>query len=90
MNSTLQIRIDKKTKQQAKKVFEEMGLDMSSGVKLFLQSVVNTEKLPFEVMTKNGYTLAQERMMRGEAVRALKGSKKYSSAKELHKDILKK
>ncbi|MCK5590514.1 MAG: type II toxin-antitoxin system RelB/DinJ family antitoxin [Candidatus Pacebacteria bacterium] len=88
MNTTLQIRVDKNTKKQAQKVFKDMGLDMSSGVKLFLQRVVNTETLPFEVVTKNGYTRAQERTMLKETKQALKKSKSYKSAHSLHKDIL--
>ena len=88
MNTTLQIRVDKNTKKQAQKVFKEMGLDMSSGVKLFLQRVVNTETLPFEIITKNGYTRAQERTMLKETKQALKKSKSHRSAHSLHKDIL--
>ena len=88
MNTTLQIRIDEKTKKQARKVFKNMGLDMSSGVKLFLQRVVNTEALPFEVITKNGYTRAQEQTMLEETKQALERPKGYRSARSLHKDIL--
>jgi DNA-damage-inducible protein J len=88
MNSTVQIRIDKKTKERAQKVFNDMGLDMSSGVKLFLQRVVNTEMLPFEVVTKNGYTKAQERNMLKETAQTLKKSKSYKKAHVLHKDVL--
>ncbi len=52
MNTTLQIRIDSKTKTAARKVFRDLGVDMSSGVKMFLQQVVNTESIPFEIRTK--------------------------------------
>lgn len=34
--TTIQIRIDPKTKAKAKKVFNKMGLDMSSGIRLYL------------------------------------------------------
>ena len=55
-NTKINIRVDKKTKEQAKKTLEALGLDLSSGVKLFLKSVVNTQSIPFEVRTKNGTT----------------------------------
>ncbi len=87
MNTTLQIRIDKNTKKQAQKIFKDMGLDMSSGVKLFLQRVVNTETLPFEVVTKNGYTRAQEQTMLKETKQAIGKTKSHRSARSLHKDI---
>ena len=63
MNTTdtkINIRIDRDTKEQAKATLETLGLDLSSGVKLFLKSVINTQSIPFEVRTKNGYTLRQE------------------------------
>lgn len=45
--TTLQIRIDQKTKKKAMETFEAMGLDISSGVKLFLNQVIKDEALPF-------------------------------------------
>lgn len=86
--STIQIRINKKTKQDAQKTFEEMGLDMSSAVKLFLNNVIIEQKIPFEVHTKNGFTLRQEKKIIRETEEALKRGKSYNSAKELINDIL--
>lgn len=45
--TTIQIRIDEKTKARAKKVFSKMGLDVSSGIKLYLSRVVQDKGLPF-------------------------------------------
>ena len=49
---TLNVRINKSTKDQAQKIVEKMGLDLSSAVKLFLNKVVMTKSIPFEVNTK--------------------------------------
>ena len=49
MTTTLQIRIDQKTKDAAQKTFRSMGLDMSSGVKLYLTQVMHTKTIPFPV-----------------------------------------
>ena len=73
MNTTdtkINIRIDRKTKDAAKETLEALGLDLSSGVKLFLRSVINTQSIPFEVRTKNGYTLQQEKEMLDSAKEA--------------------
>jgi len=56
----IQIRIDDKTKNEAKKVLEELGLDMTTAIKLYLKQVVKQEGIPFEIYTKNGFTLKQE------------------------------
>jgi addiction module RelB/DinJ family antitoxin len=42
-NTTLQIRIDKRVKERARKAFAKRGLDMSSGVKLMLTQVANAD-----------------------------------------------
>ena len=51
MNTTIQIRIDKKLKIEASKVFKSMGLSLSSGLKLYLAYVANTGRIPFEITT---------------------------------------
>ena len=89
MSTIIQLRIDKKTKEQAKKTFEAVGLDMSSGIKVYLKQVARTRAIPFEIRTANGFTPAQEKQIIKEAEWALKHSKRYQTAEELHADILK-
>lgn len=89
MNTTLQIRIDSKTKASAQKVFKELGLDMSAGVKVFLQQVVNTESIPFPLRTANGFTVEKERKILTETAHDIKHGKRYSTSKDMFRDILK-
>ena len=86
--STIQVRIDKKTKKDAMKTFDEMGIDLSSAVKLFLRNVVITQSMPFTPRTENGFTLEYEAMLIKEADEAVRNGKRYDSAEELHRDIL--
>ena len=72
MNTTLQLRLNKETKTAAKKIFEGMGLDMSSGVKIFLSQVFRTGSIPFEVRTSNGFTPMQEKEMLRKVKKAAK------------------
>lgn len=87
-NTTIQLRLDKETKRKAQKTLEEIGLDFSSAIKLFLKNVIITQSIPFEIRTVNGFTIAQEKEMLKEAEHALKYGKRYSSIKELHKDLI--
>lgn len=48
-----QIRIDAETKQQAMALFNELGLDMSSAVNLFLHQCILRGGLPFAVELPN-------------------------------------
>lgn len=45
--TTLSIRIEEKTKREANKTFEALGLDMSSAVKMFLNQVIIEQGIPF-------------------------------------------
>ncbi|MFH1769215.1 MAG: type II toxin-antitoxin system RelB/DinJ family antitoxin [Parcubacteria group bacterium] len=85
--TTLQVRIDEPTKNKAKKIFKQMGMDMSSGIKLFLNQVINTRTLPFQPRTPNGFTEKQEAEMIKELEYARKHGKIYDSAKALFEDL---
>jgi DNA-damage-inducible protein J len=90
MTTTVQIRIDKKIKQEAQKAFHSMGLDLSSGVKIFLSQVVRTQSIPFDVLSANYLSEDRKLELIYETNQALKFGKRYKSIKEAHKDILRK
>jgi len=50
MSSTIQVRVDSNLKKEATEIFEQIGLDMSSAVKLFLQQAVNRKGIPFHLL----------------------------------------
>ncbi len=87
--TTLQIRIDEKTKRKAKKTLESLGLDISSGVKLFLEQVITTQSIPFSPVTPSGYKLRRGREYLKELDEIKKNGKSFSSVDEMFVDILK-
>ena len=58
--STIQVRIDPKTKKAAKKILDKVGLDMSSAIKVYLKQIIISEGIPFSLLTENGLTIQQE------------------------------
>lgn len=58
--TTIQIRIDEKTKKTSQKVFSQLGLDMSAGIAVYLRKVSQIKGIPFRVVTENGLTLEEE------------------------------
>ena len=58
--SNIQIRIDEKEKQAAKKILDNIGLDMSTAIKLFLKRVTINKGIPFLLMTENNLSVEQE------------------------------
>jgi len=47
--SQIAVRVDDKLKKDATEVFNDLGLDMSTAVKLFLKQSVLTKSIPFDV-----------------------------------------
>lgn len=90
MNSLISIRINPQTKKAAQKTLGELGLDLSSGVTLFLEQVIETESIPFAIATKRGHRLRHEKTLRKEIEWTLKHAKGYNTAEEAFADIFKK
>lgn len=84
---TIQIRIDSKTKKAARKTLDDLGLDMSSAVKLFLTNVVNRKGIPLDLRTENGFTLAQEQALIAETESAKESSQRFATVDALMKDL---
>jgi DNA-damage-inducible protein J len=91
--ATINVRTDEKRKKLATAILNEMGLDMSSAIQLFLQQVIITKSIPFPVRTVNGFTFEQEASILKD-VSELEEEidagtvKAYSSAEEMMEDIL--
>ena len=59
-NSTnLNIRIDKNIKETSEKIFEDLGLNMTTAINMFLRQVIRVNGIPFEIKanTPNKETL---------------------------------
>ena len=78
MNTTVNVRIDKKIKAEASKTLAGLGLDMSTAVKMFLYQVVTDQGIPF-TPTKN--PVAIRARWDAQVAEALKGPG-YKTAKE--------
>ncbi len=85
--NTIQIRIDSKTKKAARKTLDELGIDMSSAVKLFLTNVIIRKGIPLDLRTENGFTLLQEEALISETKLAKESSRRYASVDALMKDL---
>lgn len=59
-DTTLTIRTTKETKEKAKALFAELGMDVSTGVNIFLKQAVRENRIPFEVAKSNTATEAAE------------------------------
>ena len=59
MSNTVQLRVDAKTKRGVTNIFKSLGMDMSTGVKVYFEQVLKTKGIPFLLLTKEGYKTEQ-------------------------------
>lgn len=52
-SATLTIRVDNNLKDEASTILEDMGLNLTSGITVFLKTVVREKKIPFEIKVSN-------------------------------------
>jgi DNA-damage-inducible protein J len=87
-NAVLQTRIDKATKDQAEDLFESLGLDITTAIRLFLKQAINQRCIPFEIVPPqrefSDSTLAA--IEEAKSLARNPRAKRYSSAKELLED----
>ena len=79
----IQIRVDKKTKEEANKLFEELGTSMSGAVNMFLKQCVNTGSIPFRIRKPHPSKELLEAMEEAEALAKDPNTPKYETVEEL-------
>ena len=89
-NSSLTVRINSEIKDDAKKVYSDLGLDLSTAINVFLRKSIEYGGFPFEVRKE----IPNKRLLEAikEADDIVDGKidvKKYSSYEEMVEDILK-
>ena len=88
-SAQIQVRIDPKIKAEAQKVLEASGLSLSTAIKMLFFQTVQLKRLPLEIRDENGFTLQQQKDLIESIQECEKSTKGYSSAEEMHEDILK-
>jgi DNA-damage-inducible protein J len=53
--STVTVRVDQKTKETAAKIFDELGLDVSTAVRMFLKQTANRGELPMDLRQQDPF-----------------------------------
>ncbi|WP_270521900.1 type II toxin-antitoxin system RelB/DinJ family antitoxin [Ligilactobacillus ruminis] len=87
--TNLNIRTDKDVKEKAEKIFNELGLNMTSAVNIFLRTAVREHGIPFELKldVPNETTIAA--IEEGRKMASDPSSPRYSNIDEL-RDALEK
>jgi len=83
--TSMSIRVDNDIKEKAKKVFNALGLDMSTAVNVFLRRSVIENGLPFE-LTLDVPNRETKKVLQ-DAEKGVGMSKTFSSTKELFNEL---
>lgn len=86
--SVLQTRVDTELKSEAESLFESLGLDITTAIRLFLRQSINQQRIPFDIVPPK-YNFTEETLSAIEEARRISKDptvKSYSSAKDLFED----
>lgn len=82
----INVRVDENVKKQANELFEDLGLDMSTALNLFLRQAIRYGGIPFEIRKPNEATLDamdEVRRIRNGELKA----KRYNNVEEMFTDL---
>ena len=87
--SNMNIRMDKEVKEQAQKIFAQLGMDMTTAVNVFLRQTIRHNGFPFELRldTPNEETMAAIREVQQMKQDPTLG-KSYTDVDEMMKELL--
>lgn len=81
MTKTYSLRLDEKTRSDAQKVFDGLGMDFSTGIKVYLKQVIKTNSIPFELTNQtSGLERSLAELHNGNY-------KSFNSVDDLFKDL---
>ncbi len=82
-SANLNIRIDKDVKTQAEKIFEALGLNMTTAVNIFLRQSIRENGIPFDVKLSVPNETTASAIKEGRALAYDNSKKGYSSISDL-------
>ncbi len=83
--TTMNIRVDSEVKDSAKKIFSELGLDLTTAVNIFLRQSIRENGIPFDLRLDIPNQETKKAIK--EAEQGVGMSKSFKSVKDLFDDL---
>jgi len=83
MTTNLNIRTDKEVKEKSDKIFNELGLTMTSAINMFLRATIRENGIPFKLTLDVPNDTTREAIIEGRKIATSKNARGYTSMKEL-------
>lgn len=87
MATIVSIRTDNNVKNQAEYILNELGLNLSTAVNIFLRQVIREKGIPFDVKLDIPNEETKAAIEEGDKLVADKNTKRYNSAQELRAEL---
>ena len=89
ITSTINVNVDSNLKKEATEILNDLGLNMSTAINIFLNQVVKNRGIPFSITQKTPSKELLEALEEAEEIRnGKKDVKGYHNINELIKDLL--
>lgn len=85
--TNLNIRIDKEIKNSAEKIFNELGLNVTTAINMFLRTTIREHGIPFELKIEIPNNNSINAIEEGKKMMNDPSSPRYSSMDELKKEL---
>lgn len=88
LTTTINVNVDSKLKQEATDILNDLGLNMSTAINIFLNQVVKRKGIPFSIVQKKPSKELIEALIEAEEIRNNPNRKGYNNIEELMKALL--
>ena len=83
VTTNLNIRTDKVIKEQAEQIFNELGLNMTTAINMFLRTTIREQGIPFELKLNVPNETTGEAIKEGKRMMADPSTPRYSGIEAL-------
>ena len=84
----ISVRVDAELKEKAEKLFDDLGINLTSAIIMFLKSAVRCDGIPFEVTRAVPNAVTRAALAEEEEMRTNPGKyKRYASFDEAMKEV---
>ncbi|MDR1523208.1 MAG: type II toxin-antitoxin system RelB/DinJ family antitoxin [Endomicrobium sp.] len=89
MKSRISVTVDKELKDKAVKLFDELGMNMSVAIDVFLRQCVRLHRMPFTISSNVPNPVTVAAIKEAERISNDPNAKRYSSFAEIMDEVLK-
>ena len=87
VTTNLNIRTDKVIKEQAEQIFNELGLNMTTAINMFLRTTIREHGIPFELKLNMPNETTEEAIKEGKRMMVDPSTPRYSSIEALKEEL---